>query len=289
MQLFSIDTGKFKLDGGAMFGVVPKSIWNKSNPADENNLCTWALRCLLVIEGDRKILIDTGMGNKQDAKFFSHYQPHDTITLADALGKLNFSVAEITDVLLTHLHFDHVGGAIQKDKEQYLPVFPNATYWISEPQWNLALNPNKREKASFLSENILPIEASRQLKLISIPLFVNKTQLQEIHFSENISCLVVNGHTQGMLLPKIKLKGETLVYMADLLPSVGHLPLPYVMGYDMQPLITLEEKDIFLKEAVKNNYTLFFEHDAVNECCSVQLTEKGVRVNKTFKLAQLLS
>jgi glyoxylase-like metal-dependent hydrolase (beta-lactamase superfamily II) len=287
MQVFSIETGKFKLDGGAMFGVVPKSIWNKSNPSDENNLCTWALRCMLVIEGDRKILIDTGMGNKQEAKFFSHYHPHETVLLKDALGKLNFTVEEITDVLLTHLHFDHVGGAIVKDKEQYLPLFPNATYWVSEPQWNLALNPNKREKASFLSENILPIEASRQLKLISLPLFTSKTQLQEIHFSENISCIVVNGHTQGMLLPKINLGQHNLVFMADLLPSVGHLPIPYVMGYDMQPLITLEEKEIFLKDAVKNNYSLFFEHDAINECCTVAMTEKGIRVNKIFKLSDI--
>lgn len=285
MQVFSIETGKFKLDGGAMFGVVPKSIWNKTNPADVNNLCTWALRCLLVIDGDRKILIDTGMGNKQDAKFFSHYYPHETVSIKDAIQKLNFSVDEITDVLLTHLHFDHVGGAISKDKEQYLPTFPNATYWISEPQWNLALHPNKREKASFLPENILPIEASRQLKLISLPLFASKTQLQEIHFSPNISCYVVNGHTQGMLIPKININNQSLVYMADLLPSVGHLPIPYVMGYDMQPLITLEEKEIFLKEAVKNNFTLFFEHDAQNECCQLGMTEKGIRASKVFKLA----
>jgi len=287
MQVFSIETGKFKLDGGAMFGVVPKSIWNKSNPADENNLCTWALRCLLVIDGDRKILIDTGMGNKQEPKFFSHYHPHETVRLTDTLHSLNFEVEDITDVLLTHLHFDHVGGAIVKEKEQYLPLFPKATYWVAEPQWNLALNPNKREKASFLSENILPIEASRQLKLISLPLFASKTQLQEIHFSENISCIVVNGHTQGMLLPKINIGDQSLVFMADLLPSVGHLPIPYVMGYDMQPLITLEEKEIFLKEAVKNNYILFFEHDAVNECCTLALTEKGIRANKIFKLSEI--
>jgi glyoxylase-like metal-dependent hydrolase (beta-lactamase superfamily II) len=224
------------------------------------------------------------MGNKQDAKFFSHYHPHETVSITEALQKLNFSVEEITDVLLTHLHFDHVGGAIIKNKEQYLPTFPNATYWISEPQWNLALHPNNREKAYFLPENILPIEASRQLKLISLPLFASKTQLQEIHFSPNISCYVVNGHTQGMLIPKININNQTIVYMADLLPSVGHLPLPYVMGYDMQPLITLEEKEIFLNEAVKNNFTLFFEHDAQNECCQLVMTEKGIRASKVFKL-----
>ena len=289
MQVYSIETGKFKLDGGAMFGVVPKSIWNKTNPADEYNLCTWALRCLLVVDGDRKILIDTGMGNKQDAKFFSHYHPHETVSIVAALKNIHFTPEDITDILLTHLHFDHVGGAIVKEKEQYLPAFPNAVYWVSEPQWNLALHPNKREKASFLPENILPIEASRQLKLISLPLFTSKTQLQEIHFSPSISCYVVNGHTQGMLIPKITINHHTLVYMADLLPSVGHIPLPYVMGYDMQPLITLEEKEIFLKEAEKNNYTLFFEHDAVNECCNLAMTEKGVRANKIFKLTTLLS
>ena len=213
MQVYSIETGKFKLDGGAMFGVVPKSIWNKSNPSDDNNLCTWSLRCLLVIDGDRKILIDTGMGNKQDAKFFSHYHPHESVSLSAALKNINFTPEEITDVLLTHLHFDHVGGAILKDKDQYLPTFPNATYWVSEPQWKLALNPNKREKASFIAENILPIETSRQLKLIAPPLFTSKTQLQEIHFSPSVSCYIVNGHTQGMLIPKITINDHTLIFM----------------------------------------------------------------------------
>ena len=284
MQLFSIDTGNFKLDGGAMFGVVPKSIWNKLNPADENNLCTWALRCLLVVDGERKILIDTGMGNKQDAKFFSHYQPSNTVTLQDALHKINLSVTDITDVLLTHLHFDHVGGAIQGQPGQYNTVFPNATYWVSEPQWELAMNPNKREKASFLKENLAPLKASGQLKLISVPSYQGK-ELQEIHFSENITCIVVNGHTQCMLLPKINVQGKTLVYMADLLPSVGHIPLPYVMGYDMQPLVTLTEKELFFQEAIKNNYTLFFEHDPMHECCNLQVTEKGIRAENTFLLS----
>jgi len=284
MQLYSISTGKFKLDGGAMFGVVPKSIWNRSNPADENNLCTWALRCLLVIEGERKILIDTGMGNKQDAKFFSHYHPHETVSLQVALSKLNISTTDITDVLLTHLHFDHVGGAINKEGETLIPAFPNATYWVSEPQWELALNPNKRERASFLKENILPLKETGKLKLISIPPYKSETSLQEIYFSPSISCYVVNGHTQGMLLPKIQTQTGTIVYMADLLPSVGHLPIPYVMGYDMQPLVTLNEKELFLNDALKNNYTLFFEHDPENECCNLQLTEKGIRVLDTFAL-----
>jgi glyoxylase-like metal-dependent hydrolase (beta-lactamase superfamily II) len=284
MQVFSVNTGKFKLDGGAMFGVVPKGIWNKLNPADENNLCTWALRCLLVIEDERKILIDTGMGNKQDAKFFSHYHPHDTIDLKDALSPFNISPDDITDVLLTHLHFDHVGGAVKKENDTYTLTFPNATYWVSEPQWELALKPNKREKASFLEENIVPLQKSGQLKLISLPEFKSETSLQEIHFSPNMSCFVVHGHTQGMFIPKINIAHHQLVYMADLLPSIGHIPLPYVMGYDMQPLITLEEKEIFLKEAVQNNYTLFFEHDPVNECCSLHETEKGIRANKSFSL-----
>jgi len=285
MQLYSIETGHFKLDGGAMFGVVPKSIWNKLNPADENNLCTWALRCLLVIDGDRKILIDTGMGDKQDTKFFSHYQPSHSVTLSDALSKLNLQVNDITDVLLTHLHFDHVGGAIEMQADQLKTVFPNATYWVSEPQWELAINPNKREKASFLKENIQPLKESGQLKLIEVHNFQGK-ELQEIHFSENISCILVNGHTQSMMLPKINYKNKTLVYMADLLPSVGHLPLPYVMGYDMQPLVTLNEKELFLRDAIKNNYTLFFEHDAVHECCTVHETEKGIRANETFLLSE---
>ena len=287
MQLHSIETGNFKLDGGAMFGVVPKSIWNKLNPADENNLCTWALRCLLIIDGDRKIVVDTGMGSKQDEKFFSHYQPSNTIHLKEALQKLNLNPEDITDVLLTHLHFDHVGGAIELKEGKLVTTFPSANYWVSEKQWDLALNPNKREKASFLKENILPIKESGQLKLISIPPFHSNNSVQEIHFSEHISCLVVNGHTEGMLLPKLIYKGQTIVYMADLLPSVAHIPLPYVMGYDMQPLVTLNEKELFLQEAFQKNYTLFFEHDAVNECCNLQMTEKGIRAKDCYELSSI--
>ncbi|MEN9696676.1 MAG: hypothetical protein RLZ56_97 [Bacteroidota bacterium] len=288
MQLYSIETGNFKLDGGAMFGVVPKSIWNKLNPADENNLCTWALRCLLVVDGARKILIDTGMGNKQDAKFFTHYQPSNTVPLQTALSNVNIGVEEITDVLLTHLHFDHVGGAIATSEGTFKTVFPNATYWVSEPHWNLAMAPNKREKASFLKENIEPLKSSGQLKLISIPPYQGKDRLQEIHFSENISCFVVCGHTESMLLPKIQMGSKTLVYMADLLPSVGHIPIPYIMGYDMQPLVTLNEKEFFLQEALQKNYTLFFEHDPINECCDLHITEKGIRANQLFTLKQWL-
>jgi len=288
MQAFSLETGKFKLDGGAMFGVVPKSIWNKTNPADENNLCTWALRCLVIKEAGRIILIDTGMGNKQDAKFFSHYQPHETVTLPDALQKINIAIEDITDVLLTHLHFDHVGGAISKVNDKLVTTFPNATYWVSEPHWNLALHPNRREKASFLTENIMPIKESGQLKLITLPSFQSNTSLQEIKFTESISCLVVHGHTEAMLIPKINMGNETIVYMADLLPSIGHIPLPYVMGYDMQPLITLVEKEKFLTMALKENYILFFEHDAVNECCRLVATEKGIRAGASFSLKEIV-
>lgn len=288
MQLHSIHTGNFKLDGGAMFGVVPKVIWNKLNPADDHNLCNWALRCLLVIEGDRKILIDTGMGNKQDEKFMGHYHLSNTQTLETCLAKLGVGMGDITDVLLTHLHFDHVGGAICKIDNQLKPSFSNATYWVSEPQWETAQHPNRREKASFLKENIDPLLESGQLKMISLPPFQSKDSLQTIHFTNSISCIVVNGHTEGMLIPKIQYKDKTLVYMADLLPSTGHIPLPYVMGYDMQPLLTLNEKDIFLNEALKNNYQLFFEHDPANESCSLEMTEKGIRAGKISKLSEWL-
>ncbi|MEY3620487.1 MAG: hypothetical protein RLZZ391_853 [Bacteroidota bacterium] len=287
MQIYSIHTGNFKLDGGAMFGVVPKSIWQKTNPADENNLCTWALRCMLIVDGDRKILVDTGMGNKQDAKFFSHYHPSETKTIAEALAVHGFSTDEITDVLLTHLHFDHVGGAVNIENGVLTLALPNATYWVSAPHWETAMQPNRREKASFLKENILPLKESGQLKLIEIPSFKSESSLQEIHFAENISCIVVNGHTQGMLLPKIQFGSKQIVYMADLLPSVGHLPIPFVMGYDMQPLFTLNEKELFLNEACKNDYTLFFEHDPVNECCDLQITEKGIRAKDCFALSSL--
>ena len=287
MQIFSIHTGYFKLDGGAMFGVVPKSIWNKTNPADENNLCTWALRCMLIVSGNRTILIDTGMGHKQDAKFFSHYHLSETKTIAEALAEHGFLPEAITDVLLTHLHFDHVGGAVNSDNGALKLALPNATYWVSAPQWDTAIHPNRREKASFLKENIMPLMESGQLKLIELPPFKSDNSLQEIHFAENISCIVVNGHTQGMLLPKINYGPHQIVYMADLLPSVGHLPIPFVMGYDMQPLFTLNEKEIFLNEASTKNYTLFFEHDPVNECCDVHMTEKGIRAKNCFTINDL--
>jgi glyoxylase-like metal-dependent hydrolase (beta-lactamase superfamily II) len=285
MKLYSINIGYFKLDGGAMFGVVPKSIWNKLNAADENNMCSWALRSLLIEDGDKLILIDTGMGNKQDAKFFGHYYLHGDDTLEKSLATYGFTKDDITDVFLTHLHFDHCGGAIKREGEKLVPAFKNATYWSNKNHWHTATNPNAREKASFLKENILPIEASGQLKFIEVADAINV--LSSTSLSKNLFVKTVYGHTDAMMLPVIKYSDKTIVYMADLLPSVGHLPLPYVMGYDMFPLTTLNEKQQFLSEAVTNNYILFFEHDPVNECCTLQQTEKGIRQKDIFKLSEV--
>ena len=289
MELYTINTGYFKLDGGAMFGVVPKSMWNKLNPADENNMCSWALRCLLICDGDRKILVDTGMGNKQDPKFFGHYYLHGDDSLDKSLEAIGITKDEITDVLLTHLHFDHCGGSIVKVGEAYLPAFKYATYWSNEHHWKWATEPNAREKASFLKENILPIKESGQLKLVDLEnnIQMGTGGLPEYAFTQNISMLLVNGHTKAMMLPKIIYKGRTIVFMADLLPSVAHLPLPYVMAYDMFPLTSLEEKKSFLEDAVENNYVLFFEHDPVYECCDLKITEKGIRINDHFKLEDI--
>lgn len=274
MKLYTIDTELFKLDGGAMFGVVPKSIWNKLNPADENNLCSWAMRLLLIEESNRLILIDTGIGDKQDAKFFGHYHLHGGHTLKNSLAAHGFGIDDITDVFLTHLHFDHVGGAIRREGDKLIPAFKNATFWSNKEHWEWAINPNDREKASFLKENILPLQESGQLKFTS-----DGFNAFQVH--------IANGHTEAQMLPKIQYKGRTIVYMADLLPSTGHLPMPYVMAYDMFPLTTLKEKKAFLTEAVENDYVLFFEHDPVNECCTLQMTEKGIRVKETFKLSEL--
>jgi glyoxylase-like metal-dependent hydrolase (beta-lactamase superfamily II) len=279
MKLYTINTGYFKLDGGAMFGVVPKSIWNKINPADEKNMCSWALRCLLIADEGRLILIDTGMGNKQDAKFFGHYYLHGDDTLDTSLAKHGFTRDDITDVILTHLHFDHCGGAIIKDGDKLVPAFKNAVYWSNAEHWQWAVNPNEREKASFLKENILPIEASGKLKFIEVE--------AQARFSDNISFRFAYGHTNAMMLPQIQYKGKTIVYMADLLPSVGHIPLPYVMAYDMFPLVTLTEKKAFLNEAAEKDYVLYFEHDVVVECCTVHKTDKGIRVKETFALEAL--
>lgn len=278
MKLHTINTGMFKLDGGAMFGVVPKSIWHKINPADENNMCTWAMRCLLVENGNRLTLIDTGIGNKQDDKFFAHYYLHGNDTLDQSLQAKGFSTDDITDVVLTHLHFDHCGGAIKREGERLVPAFKNATYWSNERHWDWAVNPNDREKASFLKENILPIKESGQLKFVE-------------HFGqdfpEGISLRHVFGHTEAMMLPQIEYKGRTLLYMADLLPSAGHIPLPYVMAYDMFPLTTLQEKKSFLTEAMQQDFVLYFEHDPQIECCTLQTTEKGIRLKESFSLADM--
>ncbi len=286
MKLYSINTGYFKLDGGALFGVVPKSIWNKINPADENNMCSWALRCLLIEDGDRLILVDNGIGNKQDAKFFSYYYLHGDDSLDKSLEKHGFHRDDITDVFLTHLHFDHCGGSIIREGEKLIPAFKNATYWSNEKHWEWAVNPNEREKASFLKENILPIKESGQLKHIDVPATDTK-KLPSAVFNENISVRFVSGHTESMMLPQVNYNGKTVVFMADLLPSQGHIPIPYVMAYDMFPLTTLNEKKSFLKEAVESDYILFFEHDPQNECCTLQQTERGIRPKEFFKLEEI--
>jgi glyoxylase-like metal-dependent hydrolase (beta-lactamase superfamily II) len=274
MKLHVINTGFFKLDGGAMFGVVPKSIWQRTNPADENNLCTWAMRCLLIEDGNRLILIDNGIGDKQDAKFFSHYYLHGDATLKNSLSAAGFTADDVTDMFLTHLHFDHCGGGVKYQGDSLQLVFKNAVYWSNEDHWQWATKPNPREKASFIKENIAPMQESGHLKFITgndLPFDIS----------------YVSGHTDRMMIPKIKYKGHTLCFMADLLPSVGHIPLPYVMGYDTRPLLTLEEKAKFLTEAAENSYVLFLEHDAQHECCTVMNTEKGVRLKETFALADL--
>jgi glyoxylase-like metal-dependent hydrolase (beta-lactamase superfamily II) len=283
MKLYSINTGYFKLDGGAMFGVVPKSLWQKTNPADSNNMCSWALRSLLIEDGNRLMLIDTGMGNKQDEKFFGHYYLHGNDSLDVSLAKHGFHRDDITDVFLTHLHFDHCGGAIEwnNDKTGYIPAFKNAHFWSNKNHWQWATVPNPREKASFLKENIHPIEQSGQLKFIDC-----NNRIEKNVFS-NIDVFFADGHTEKQMIPLIKYKNQTIVFMADLLPSVGHIPLPYVMGYDTRPLLTLEEKKLFLEEAANKNYILFLEHDSVNECCTVQHTEKGVRLKETFSFSEI--
>jgi len=290
MRLYTINTGYFKLDGGAMFGVVPKSIWNKLNPADDNNMCNWALRCLLIEDGNRLILIDNGIGDKQDPKFFSHYYLHGDDTLDRSLEKYGFGRADITDVFLTHLHFDHCGGSIKKEGDRLVPAFPNAIYWSNALHWNWAIRPNDREKASFLKENIIPIQESGQLKFIEVPVADKdnfKEPLPNIPFTDNISIRIVNGHTAAMMLPQISYKGSTIVYMADLLPSAAHIPLPYVMAYDMFPLTTLHEKRSFLTEAAAHDHLLFFEHDPLIECCSLQETDRGIRQKEVFRLEEL--
>jgi len=279
MKLYPVHAGNFKLDGGAMFGVVPKSIWNKINPADANNMCSWAMRCLLLEDGDRLMLIDNGMGDKQSEKFFGHYYLHGDESLDQSLSKLGFSKTDITDIFLTHLHFDHCGGSISLDRAKniFKPAFPNAVFWSNDAHWAWAVNPNPREKASFLKENIIPIQESGQLK------FHNPA----IEILPGFEVIYVHGHTEAMMLPVITYKEHKIIYMADLLPSAGHIPLPYIMAYDMRPLQTLTEKTKILQQCLDNDYILFFEHDKENECCKLVNTEKGIRAESFFKLSDL--
>jgi len=280
MILYPINTGNLRLDGGAMFGVVPKVIWNKLYPCDENNLCNWAMRCLLIVDRDRRILIDCGIGDKQSEKFFSNYDLNGEDTLDKSLAANGFTVDDITDVILTHLHFDHAGGAVRRNtaKTDFEVAFKNATYRTSRQQWEWATNPNNREKASFLKENIFPLKEKGKLELID----------GDRELFPGISVRLFNGHTEGQVIPFIKYRDKTVVYMADLLPSVAHIPLPYVMAYDTRPLITLEEKEAFMTEAARNEYILFFEHDIRYECCTVQETEKGVRLKEPLTLKSAL-
>ena len=283
MQIYSIDTGLFKLDGGAMFGVVPKVIWQKQVPADDNNLCTWSMRCMLVVEGDRKILIDTGMGDKQTEKFFSYYYPSGDETLLGSLKKIGLDPDDITDVILTHLHFDHCGAAVKKEGEQLLPTFPKATYWSNCSHWKWATEPNPREKASFLKENILPLKEAGCLQ------FIEEKKGERTKFIDNIEILFSYGHTEAMMCPIIAYENKKIVFVADLIPSAAHIPLSYIAGYDMFPLISMEEKKAFLEEAADQQYVLFFGHDAEHECATVERTEKGIRLKEKFSLQDFIS
>jgi glyoxylase-like metal-dependent hydrolase (beta-lactamase superfamily II) len=281
MQLFPIHTGNFKLDGGAMFGVVPKTMWNKVYPADENNLINLAMRCLLVVDGDRRILIDNGIGGKQDEKFFSHYYLNGTHSLLGSLLEVGFKPQDITDVFLTHLHFDHCGGTVKHNSDHtgWELTFPNATHWLSKPQWNWATRPNRREKASFLHENMMPVADSGKLKLFD----------GAFELFPGFEVRIFNGHTEGQAIPFIKTGKHTVVFMADTTPTSAHVPLPYIMSYDTRPLISLTEKEDFMKEAAANNYILFFEHDAYYESCTIEMTEKGIKVKERIKLAEALA
>ena len=279
MKIYPIQSGNFKLDGGAMFGVVPKSIWGKTNPSDSQNLIPMSTRCLLIEDGERLILVDTGLGSKQTEKFFSHYALFGDFSLDSSLAAQGFHRDEITDVFLTHLHFDHCGGSIQwnRDRTGYEPAFKNANFWSNQQHWDWAVHPNSREKASFLKENILPIQESGQLN------FVSENPFQQLGFD----VIIMDGHTEKQMLPKISYQGKTIVFMADLLPTTGHIPIPYIMGYDIRPLQTLKEKKDFLNEAADNEYFLFLEHDAYSEICTVKHTEKGVRLKATYQFKDL--
>ncbi|AND63723.1 MBL fold metallo-hydrolase [Flavobacterium covae] len=285
MKIYPIESGNFKLDGGAMFGVVPKAIWNKTNPADANNLIDIAARCMLIEEGNRLTLIDTGMGNKQSEKFFGYYSLWGEDTLDKSLAKYGFHREDITDVFMTHLHFDHCGGCVNWNKEKtgYEVAFKKATYWTNENHWEWATKPNPREKASFLSENILPMQESGHLNFIKRP-----DSDYGISDELNFGILYVDGHTEKQMIPHIQYKDKTIVFMADLLATAGHIPLPYVMGYDTRPLLTLSEKEKFLNEAAEKNFYLWLEHDAHNPIITVEKTEKGVQLKETFQLEDIL-
>ena len=285
MKLYPIETGNFKLDGGAMFGVVPKSIWNKTNPADDNNLIDIAARCLLIEDGVRLILIDTGMGNKQSDKFFGYYSLWGSHSLDKSLAKYGFHRDDITDVFMTHLHFDHCGGSIQwnKDRTGYEPAFKNAVFWSNENHWQWATEPNAREKASFLKENIIPMQESGQLRFVQRPEedFLVKSEL-------GFGILFVDGHTEKQMIPHIQYQDKTIIFCADLLATAGHIPIPYVMGYDTRPLLTMPEKTKFMNAAAENNYYLFLQHDAHNEIITVEKTERGVRLKDAFSADEIL-
>ena len=280
MKLYTIDTGYFKLDGGAMFGVVPKVLWSRTNPADDKNLCPWAMRSLLIEDKGKLILIDNGIGDKQDNKFLKHYYLHGDVNLHSSLAKHGFSADDVTDVFLTHLHFDHCGGSVKwnKDRSGFEMAFKNAKYWTNNDHWSWATVPNNREKASFLRENITPIQESGHLNFVE----------NENNIFNSFNALFVNGHTESQMIPHITYKDKTIVFAADLLPSTGHIPLPYVMGYDTKPLVTLSEKEKFLNEAAEREYIIFLQHDNYSECCTVQKTDRGVRLKDTFSLSEIL-
>ena len=293
MKIYPIEAGNFKLDGGAMFGVVPKSLWTRTNPADANNMIDIAARCLLIEDGDRLTLIDTGMGDKQSDKFFGYYYKWGDHNLDASLKKHGFHRDDVTDVFMTHLHFDHCGGSVQwnKDKTGYEPAFKNATFWSNKNHWEWATNPNRREQASFLSENILPMQESGQLKFVDEPSLSFSSENKRVDFSEtsplDFGIFFADGHTEKQMLPVLKHQDKTIVFMADLLPTAGHLPLPFVMGYDTRPLLTMPEKEKFLNAAANNNYYLFLEHDAENQIITVKHTEKGVRLNQVHTFNEL--
>ena len=280
MKLYPIETGNLKLDGGAMFGVVPKVLWQKAYPSDENNLCNWAMRCLLVEDGSRKILIDNGIGDKQDENWLKHYYLNGEATLETSLEKIGFKLEDITDVILTHMHFDHCGGSVKwnKDKSGYELAFPNAKYWTSRQQFDWATNPNRREKASFLKENILPIQESGKLELID----------EEGEYIPGITFKMYHGHTEGQVIPHIQYNGKTVVFMANLMPSAAHIPMPWIMAYDTKPLQTLDDRERFYAEALENGYILFLEHDLYNEACTIEDTPKGAKLKAKGKLTDFI-